>query len=103
MDHLARPTEMIRATVAQEARAVLKPCTDPGVRCRRVQLLVPNDPQLFAALDITPEELGPNRTYKIPLMAPGAALVFHMTNEQYLVLASGQGLAYPTLIVEYLA
>ena len=102
MHHLVRPTEMFRATAIQEARVVLEPCLDPNVKVRRVQVLVPMGSSLVGGLDTTPDELGPNRTYKIAELPPGAAIVFHLTNEQFFVLASKDGLAFASLIVEYM-
>lgn len=102
MHNLVRPTEMIRATVVQEARVVLEPCLDPNVKVRRVQVLVPASPPLLGGLDTTPDNIGPNRTYKIMVLPPGAAIVFHLRNEQFLVLAAQEAKAHPTLIVEYM-
>lgn len=81
---------------------MLEPCLDPNVKVRRVQVLVPMGSSLVGGLDTTPDELGPNRVYKIAELPPGAAIVFHLTNEQFFVLASQDGLAFASLIVEYM-
>lgn len=104
MSHqLVRPTEFLRTTLVQEAHVILHPCLDTRVAVREVQLLVPPGPAVFAGLDETPEDVGPNRVYKLCRMPPGQSIVFKLLGAQYLVAAAEEQLVEATLIVEYRA
>lgn len=100
MNFLARPTEIIRTTVKQEVSVILKPCADASVRERKVQVLVPETPKVFMALDVEPGWVGPNRTYKLPVIPPGVSITFHLQPGQVLVAAADAGVAEVTVIVE---
>ena len=104
MIKLYRKTLAGRATCRQSARVMLEPepSDAPPGSVRRVQVLVPPSPKCYLTLDETPESLGPNRTYKMPVASPGAALVFHLLPEQFLVGASHEGNAEFSIIVEYI-
>jgi len=99
---IARATEILRTTVVQEARVVLEPCIDSRVRVRRVQLLIPSSPMVYVGLDVTPDELGPNRTYKLPVMPVGATIELLLGPEQFIVAAADEQFAFLGLVVEYL-
>jgi hypothetical protein len=96
---ITRPTQMLRRTLTQEVRIILEPA-QAGVM-RRVQVLVPDSPKVSMALDKTPQELGFNREYKLPVMPPGAQITFDLLPQQFLVGVCGSGYAEVSLIVEY--
>lgn len=102
MMNLVKDTEIIRTTVTQEVRVVLQPCAVQGARVRKVQVLVPDSPKVYMDLDVSPDEVGPNRTYKLPVIPPGVSITFHVLPGQHLVAASGSMNAEVTLIVEYI-
>ncbi len=76
----------------------------PHGAVRRVQVLIPTNPQVFGDLDCYPELVGPNRGgYKLPPLIPGQQISIHMLPHQWLVAAAAVGTAHTSLIVEYLA
>lgn len=69
---------------------------------RVVQILVPTNPKVYFGLDITPEEVGPNRgNYKLPPLAAGTTIKLKLRPEQFIVAAADVSMALLTLIVEY--
>lgn len=103
---LRRKTEILRTTLTQEARVILGVEHDlpGGVRLlRNVQVLMPESPDVLLGLDVTPDQIGPNRTYKLPSMVPNTNIEFKLLPDQFIVAASaGPGNAFVTLIVEHL-
>jgi|WetSurMetagenome_2_1015567.scaffolds.fasta_scaffold540175_2 hypothetical protein len=112
MHHLLKPTEILRAQLSQEIRQVLEP-GDASVPVRRVQILVPQSPNIFGVL--TPDEgnigpgvknvgaaMGYNRNYKATPLLPGMTLTLHITPEQSLWLMTEDGTATVGLVVEYM-
>jgi hypothetical protein len=67
-----------------------------------VQVLIPAAPKCYMAIDAIPEGIGPNRTYKLPTAAAGAAIVYHLLPDQWIVCAAHEGYAEFSLIVEYI-
>lgn len=101
---LRKKTQILRETVVQEARVILPPEHDaPPGSVRRVQVLIPPSPTVFMDEDVTPEELGPNKNYKMPTMAPGARLVFYLLPEQWLVANAAERFANISIVCEYLS
>ena len=97
-------TRTIRATCTQEARIVLDKDEDaPAGSLRRVQVLIPAAPKCYLAIDAVPEGIGPNRTYKLPTAAAGAAIVFHLLPDQWIVCAAHESYAEISLIVEHIS
>lgn len=100
---LYAPTKMLRATVAQEIRLVLAGDTGaPAGSYRRVQIVVPTEPRLFGDLDIDPQLIGLNRTYRMPQLAPGQLVRFRLLPNQQLFLAASEGFCEASLIVEHI-
>lgn len=91
-------TEMRRTTLTQEWQMIVEPAT----MRRHVQLLTPESPKIFAVLDMSPGDLGPNRAYKGVEMPGGQAICFHLEPGQYLCGVSQAGLAEAGVIIEYL-
>jgi hypothetical protein len=102
MQLLAKDTQILRRTVTQEVRVILPSCTDSVVKERKVQVLIPDSPKVFMDLDVSPEDVGPNRTYKLPVIPPGVTITFHIKPGQYLVAATDKTTAEVSLIVESL-
>lgn len=97
-----KPTHAYRATLVQEARIFLPPDTDALPGCYRlVQVMIPESPRVSIAFDVRPEEIGPNREYKLPVWSPGAQIRFEMLPDQWLLGASNIGFAEVSVIVEY--
>lgn len=89
--------------MSQEIRPIIGPEENaPDGTWRRVHLIVPMDPKMFADLDKTPEWYGLNRTYKLPAMCSGNTIIFTLMPHQSLVAASEEGIAEASIIVEYL-
>lgn len=104
---------MRRELATQEARIVLAPIADgdaPPDSYREVQILVPEGNPLFVAVDAHPQGaatedgagIGPNRTYTVPPMPTGLAIVIRLQPQQYLMAMSGAGLVGLALIIEYI-
>lgn len=97
-----KPTYDDRILLPQEARVVLEPEPDaPAGGWRRVQILIPQSPGVFFAIDKKPQRMGLDRNYKIPPYPPGQAIVLHLLPEQYVMGMSEQGYALCTIIVEH--
>jgi len=97
-----RPTESFRATLVQEARIFLPAMEDAKPGCYRVvQVMIPESPKVSITFDKTPEEIGPNREYKLPIWSPGAQISFDLLPEKWLLGASNIGYAEVAVIVEY--
>lgn len=99
-------TQILRATVSQEIRQILG--TEEGVpgRYREVQLLMPDSPVTYVAIGKGDEELGVqaglNRTYKLPVVPPGAQVTIRLLPHQTLWAAAESGISRMTLVVEYM-
>lgn len=98
-----KPTFMDRATVAQEIRQVIGPEPDaPEGSYRVVQLIVPNSPGVLFSIDHpTSAEAGPDRTYKMAEMSPGAQIQFSLQPHQTVHGAAQDGQAFASVIIEY--
>ena len=68
---------------------------------RRVQILVPASPKIYFGIDLHPNELGPNRVYKLPVLAAGTPIKLRLFPDQWLIAATDVGLGLLSLIVEY--
>lgn len=110
---LYQATEMRRELATQEARIVLQKIPDgdaPVGSHREVQILVPEGNALFVGIDMKPQTgatpegagIGPNRTYTVPPMPTGQAIVIRLQPQQYLMAMSGSGLVGLALIIEYI-
>ena len=106
---LYKDTQTFRETLTQEARQILGPeeSAPPG-SVRRVQLTVPQGPQVFMGIDIAVQGamdepgIAPNRDYGLPPMSPGQLTQFHLNPHQFLTASCRPGLAFVSLIVEYI-
>lgn len=101
---LYRDTQIDRATVSQEIRQIVLPdLKAPEGSYREVQLVLPLDePQVYATT--APDaaaRYGPNRTYKLPPLAPGAQISFKLLPGQSLWAAAKSGTAEVAVITEY--
>ena len=94
---------MRRETVAQEIRQVIGPEEGaPEGSYRVVQLVIPNSPQVLASIDHpTSAEAGPDRTYKMAVMTPGAQIQFTLQPQQTVQAAASDGQAFLSVIIEY--
>lgn len=97
-----KPTHAFRATLVQEARIFLPRDEDAIPGCYRlVQVMIPESPRVSITFDTLPDEIGPNREYKLPVWSPGAQIRFEMLPHQWLLGASNIGYAEVSVIVEY--
>lgn len=114
---LAKPTQMIRATLKREISCILPPDTDGCTR--RVTVLVPPGEAAYIAPDVTvmqvasnmtvpaegldydPDGIGPNESYRLPLWPEGQAVFIWLGPEQTLHGASHLGLVMASLVVEH--
>lgn len=106
---LYRKTQMQRATLVQEARVILEAeQSAPELSYRRVQILVPPSPPMYLGIDTHPQQgfedggIGPNRTYKVPPLPPGQAVIVRLLPEQTLMAMSEEGLCFTSLIIEFI-
>ena len=101
-------TDFIRVTLTQEVRVVV-PAIDVTRKefakfkgChRKLQMLIPESPEIYLDNDILPEQVGPNRTYKLPTIPPNVPVRFHLRLDQFLVAACEEGFAETAALVEY--
>lgn len=92
-------TEIRRVPLTQEANVILSAHEDLD---RYVQLLVPaGGSSVFVGVDVLPNEVGPNRVYKLAPFPPGQTIRFRLSPEQWLIAAVDTGRTAITLIVEY--
>lgn len=92
-------TEIRRVPLTQEANVILPPHDDLD---RLVQVLVPTGgPSVLIGLDVLPNEVGPNRVYKLAPFPPGQTIRFRLSPEQWLIAAVDTGRAAISIIVEY--
>lgn len=106
MHRLYKKTWNDRLTLSQELRYVLEAEPSEGAPAgamRRVQLLIPPEPKIYMKIDGDPNAYGPNRTYKVPVVAPGAMVRFELTADQSIIMAADNGMADVSIIVEYIA
>ncbi len=93
-------TEIRRLTVTQEIQEILAEPLKPGV-CRKVQILAPQSPTIFIAIDVPEEDVGTNKTFNLPIYHPGQFVEFPLGGDQKLYGACAVGFAVITLILEY--
>ena len=97
---MIRPTEIRRQPLTQEANVIVSPC-ERGL-LRTVQLLIPGgDPKVYVGESVMPNEIGPNRVYKLAPFPPGTTIRFTLGPEQWLVAATNISTTAITIIVEY--
>lgn len=103
MPHRPRkPTTSKRERVVQEIRVIVLPELDaPPGSWREVQILVPTGSPVFVGLDVTPEDLGLNRNYKLGEYPPGAMIKFALLPEQFVVAAAGTNTTVLTVIAQF--
>ncbi len=105
MHRLYKKTWNDRITLTQELRYVLEAEPVDGLppgSMRRVQIVVPPEPKVYMKIDGDPNAVGPNRTYKMPTLAPGAMIRFELMPEQCIIMAADNGFAEVSIIVEYI-
>lgn len=91
--------EIIRVSLTQEMQEILG-CGDP-LQVRKVQLLVPQTPQVYLGVDIAPEDIGMNKTFNQPPVYFGNYMQFPVGPMQKLYAATGIGVATCTMIIEH--
>lgn len=97
-----KPTYDQRVLLTQEIRTFLDPEADaPEGSWRRVQVLIPQSPDVFIGIDQKPEKLGLNRNYKLPLYPPGAQITLALLPGQFLSGCAGLNHAVVSVIVEH--
>lgn len=102
MDRVYKNTELRRETLTQEIRVFEPPLEHaPPGSYRVVQVLVPMSPKVSVGLDVTPQRLGLNREYKLPVLPPGAQIRFQLLPDQFLVGCANVGYAEVSIIVEH--
>jgi hypothetical protein len=104
-----KPTLIGRQTLCPLARIILRQETDaPKGSYRKVQIIVPPSPEIFAVLDVAPQRgfsedgVGIDRNYPLPALQPGQRTEFKLLPEQFLTMSSITALAHVTIICEYL-
>lgn len=98
---MLRPTDIRRVPLTQEANVILPPCDHALLR--QVLVLIPGgDSSVLAGESVLPNEIGPNRTYKLAPLPPGTTIKFTLGPEQWLIAAVTSGHKAITLVVEYL-
>lgn len=109
MDQRIRAKTIIfREMLKQEARVILPPETESmqphpvlGRAIRCVQLLIPPREGIFIDLDTDPQDIGPDRKYKMPPMTSGAQIEFTLLPEQWIIGAVDEGMIPMAIICEY--
>jgi hypothetical protein len=97
-----KATYDVRVLLSQEIRTFLEPELDaPPGSWRRVQLLIPQSPEVYLGIDQKPEALGLNRNYKLPLYPPGAQITVALLPHQFLSGCAGIATAKLSMIVEH--
>ena len=99
-------TDFIRLTLTQEVRVIIPPIDVtkyPQFRnChRKVQIFIPQSPKFTLDNDILPEEIGPNRTYKMPPVPPNVPVRFHLRLDQFIVGAVDDGFGETSALIEF--
>ena len=98
---IIRPTDMRRVPLTQEANVILPPCGQQLLR--QVLVLIPGgDPTVLAGESVLPNEIGPNRVYKLAPLPPGTTIKYALGPAQFLTAAVESGHTAITLIIEYL-
>ena len=95
-------TEITRTQLTQEVRIFVPPCPEGAGLVRKVQLLIPQgDPQVLVGLDVLPEDIGPNRVYKLAPVPSNQDVKFTLDPCQWLVGAVNVSHLAITVIVQY--
>ncbi len=92
-------SEILRTTVSQEVQCILG--AGAAGQQRKVQILVPPSPQVFAGLDVAAEDVGMNKTFNMPVIHAGQLVEFPLGCAQALYAACAEGFALVTLIIEH--
>lgn len=107
---LYRPTATLRKILTQEARVILPPDPDgPANSHREVQITIPGSPQVYVGIDIPVQRgfdqggIGPDRNYQLPSISPGQLVQVKIQPQQFIVASCDPGIAYVSLIVEFVA
>lgn len=91
-------TELKPVTLTQIARVVVPAHARP----RKITVLTPAAPDVFALLDTTPEDIGGDNIYEMAQLPGDAVIPFTLQPGQTLLAAAKQSTAKITLIIEYL-
>ena len=100
---LRKPSVFDRTTVSQEIRQIVEPEAGaaPG-SWREVQLLIPLEPVCFVTLEPdAASKFGVDRTYKLPVIPPGAQVTINLLPGQGVWAAAKSGFALIAVTVEF--
>lgn len=100
---LRRSSVFDRTTVSQEIRQIVEPEVGaPPGSWREVQLLIPLEPVCFVTLEPdAAQKFGVNRTYKLPVIPPGAQVTINILADQGVWAAAKSGMALIAVTVEF--
>lgn len=83
---------------------IVRPLESGHFHRRKVTVITPGAEGLaLVGLDVMPEQIGPNRSYKLAQLNPNDRIPLYLDPEQFMIGASSQGLTYCTIIIEHLA
>lgn len=106
---LYKKTELRRLQLTPLARVVLGAEVDaPEGSYRRVQIVVPPSPQVYAVLDSQPQRgftedgFAIDRNYSLPFLQPGQRTSFTLAPGQIVSMSCETALAQVSIICEYL-
>lgn len=92
-----------RKTLSQELQVVVDPLPDGDARLRKVQFIVPQAPQVFAAIDPSDLDLMTSRPYSQAPIYPGQVIEFWLAPEQRMAAQADVGVAHTSVITEFYA
>jgi len=105
---LYKKTVMTREQLIPRARVVLRPETGaPEGSYRKVQIVVPQSPQVFCVLDREPQRgftedgFASDRNYQLPFLQPGQRTVFMLAPDQMMSMSCETEMAAVSIICEY--
>ena len=99
---LRKPTQLLRRVLSQELGLILDAEPTELEVTRRVQIFVPESPQVFLSIDTpSPLDVALNRTYQVPAVTPNVTLEFQLQPQQRIFGMVGVGQAILGVLVEY--
>lgn len=94
-------TQTDRTTLSQELRVIVEPLTDGDTRLRRIQLVVPQAPQVYTKIDPDDADLMTSRPYNTAPIYPGQVIQFWLAPDQRLAAQAAEGIALASVITEF--
>lgn len=94
-------SESERTTLSQELRVIVEPLADGDTRLRRIQLIVPQAPQVYAKVDPDDADLMTSRPYNTAPIYPGQVIQFWLAPDQRLAAQASEGIALASVLTEF--